>query len=136
MKKYLFSVHTNVSSKHSIKLCIAFYTDIYIYTGQFWNIPITVNDNGGVFSVIEINEAQSSNYRFFISTHVLQTYDGTLRSCYYAFYSERSVIEGISIIEGTYTHYQTDSLFDTTFNYSRFDNEKCKCEFQNTFKIC
>ena len=103
-----------------MKLYIVFYTDVCIYTGQFWNIPIIVND--GIFSRIEINETESSNYRSFNSISIPQTYDGTQRVCYYASYI------GTSAVEGTYTQYQTDSLFDTAFTYSQFDNEKCKCK--------
>ena len=121
-KIYIFVCTHKCSSEHSIKLCIAFYIDFCIYTGQFWNIPIRVNDNGGVFSVIEINETQSSNYQSFISISAPQTYDGTHRVCYYV------PCSGTSVIEGTYTQYRTDSLFDTTFSYSQFDNGNCKCK--------
>ena len=108
-----------------MKLYIVSYIDVCIYTGQFWNIPIRASD--GFFSRIEINERESSNYRSFISFRSPQTYDGTHRVCYYAFYIDTSVIEG------TYTQYRTDSLFDTAFSYSQFDNEKCKCELKLFF---
>ena len=107
-----------------MKLYIVFYTNVCVYTGQFWNIPIRVND--GIFSMIEINETESSNYRSFNAISIPQTYDGTHRVCYYA---------GKSAVEGTYTQYQTDSLFDTAFTYTQFDNEKCKCELKLFFHV-
>ena len=82
--------------------------------------------------MIEIIEAQSSNYQSFIFLHALQTYDGTHRVCYYV------PCSGTSVIEGTYTQYQTDCLFGTAFSFSQFDNGKCKCKlklFLNTFAI-
>ena len=84
-----------------------------IYTGQFWNIPITVTNTGSVIHVIEIS---GNNPRSFFTIRQGQTYDGTRRVCYY----------GFSTIEGTFTQYKTKSLFATNYAYTRFDDKKCK----------
>ena len=84
-----------------------------ICTGQFWNVPITVIDIGGV-----INDVTVNGRRFFTIRND-NTYDGTNKVCYYV---PSSVTNHI---EGSYDQYVTNSLFATSYTYTLFDDGRC-----------
>ena len=64
-----------------------------------------------------------------VHTHMYRTYFLVTGPCYYAGSaqggrtSERE--ENESVIEGRYTDYKVNGLFDENFVYSRFENERC-----------
>ena len=104
-------------------------THIYIFcTGQFWNIPITVSETDGVPNVQLYNTGHES-YRKFTAIFLPLVWDRSATSCYYAGDSqggpERSRNPVNSVIEGHYSQYIMEGLFDTEFLYNRFDDSAC-----------
>ena len=97
-------------------------------TGQFWNIPIRVSEVKGS-TYIEVHEVGNSQYRRFLLSPHLLTWDNTKKKCYYAGNihgaAEFNRDPSQSAIEGSHTQYQTSSFFDTTFYYRRFDDGLC-----------
>lgn len=92
--------------------------------GQFWNIPITVTDVAGT-PYIELYDEGHDRHRIFPAFFYDLVWDHSYDGCYYAGNSqggpERSRDPINSVIEGTYSNYIMDGLFDTEFEYDRFD---------------
>ena len=78
---------------------------------------------------MDVNDEQSNNYRRFKVTPYHLTWDHSDIECYYAGNvqagSEIDNDPKKSVIEGTYTQYQTSSLFATDFVYKQFNDDNC-----------
>ena len=101
---------------------------MFISSAQFWNIPITfVKREGNVF--VKIYESDDSRHRLIPADLVHQTWDHTPAPCYYVGDSQggpshsRDPTE--SVIQGRLSHYETSSLFATSFYYSQFEDSFC-----------
>ena len=96
--------------------------------GQFWNIPIAAEVDGGENFVILFNST-SPQYRRIPAELESLTWDHTLAPCYYVGDSqggpESSNDPRESVIEGSVAWYETSSLFGTAFFYSKFDESQC-----------
>ena len=97
-------------------------------TGQFWNIPITITE-GDDGPYIEIYSPGADNYRRMHALEYGLTWDHSRKLCYYVGNSqggaERSHNQAESVIQGYQSHYQTAGLFETSFEYERFDEGVC-----------
>ena len=80
---------------------------------------MNVDGSEGVFGVIEVNEMQTNKYRQIPVIRGEVTFDGTRHVCYYPSMK-------IGVTEGNNSQYQTDSLFATNFDYTIFNDKKCK----------
>ena len=80
-------------------------------------------------SYIEVYEPGHKSYRNFPVFFYNLVWDQSADGCYYAGDSqggpERSRDPINSVIEGDYTQYITDGLFDTEFTYNHFDDTTC-----------
>ncbi|CAI8024285.1 hypothetical protein GBAR_LOCUS14114 [Geodia barretti] len=98
--------------------------------GQFWNIPISVGDLDSDSSPdIELYQPGHPSYRHFPALFYHLVWDLSDDGCYYVGNSQggpegsRDPIN--SVIEGSYSQYIVDGLFDTEFEYERFDENAC-----------
>ena len=97
--------------------------------GQFWNIPIAVTDVEGS-PHIHLYELGHESYRIFPAVFYDLVWDLSDDGCYYAGNSqggpERTRDPINSVIEGSYSQYVMDGLFDTEYMYDRFEeNTAC-----------
>ena len=99
-----------------------------LHAGQFWNIPILVSSVNGE-SYIEIYDPSHDKYRRFPAEFYVLVWDRSYGNCYYAGNSQGGPERGHnpveSVIEGVYTQYTTDGLFETDFQYKQFDDDRC-----------
>ena len=116
-------------------------THYYISTGQFWNIPITFEPYNGtdldtpdgfiLDNLYEITiDHPSAPPRTFVSELYHRTWEGTRAPCYYAGSSQGGPLNEFdaprdSVIQGRYSDYRVDGLYETDFSYSRFDSSLC-----------
>ena len=100
----------------------------HFFAGQFWNIPITVSEKDGV-SNVQVYYRGYKSYRNFAAVFLPLVWDHSATGCYYAGDSqggpERNNNPVNSVIEGHYSQYIMDGLFDTEFLYNRFDDSAC-----------
>ena len=98
-----------------------------LIVGQFWNIPISVDDVDSDGSP-DIQPGHSS-YRHFPALFYHLVWDLSEDGCYYVGNSqggsERSHDPINSVTEGSYPQYIVDGLFDTEFAYERFEESAC-----------
>ena len=107
---------------------VMFIISLYTYTGQFWNVPISVTDSAGVY-YIDVHKPGDTNYRHIPTIEYGMTWDHAPKPCYYAGNSqggpERSKHPQESVIEGSYKDYETAGLFATDFKYKVFKDGVC-----------
>ena len=113
------------------------------YTGQFWNIPITIRPYVYTGSDPDISEGfDLENLYEFTVDHpdepprrfVGDLYDRTwayrTSPCYYVGNFQGGPLSEFespsdSVIQGRYTHYRVRGLHDTEFMYTRFEQDLC-----------
>lgn len=107
------------------------------YTGQFWNIPIDVTLYNGPAADADIGQRYmiqvshpESDPRIFTGLLAPYTWEHDRTNCFYAGNRQGGTIQEVedpndSVIEGSYTDYQTDAGFSTAFKFSHFDEERC-----------
>ena len=131
-------VYTDMHVCHAMSTihipCTQTYTTSYnIFikiTGQFWDVPISINSSteDGVF--VDINDSDAPNHRHIPARKYSLTWDHFHQTCYYVGNSqggpEKSRDQNESVIEGSYKDYETSGLFDTDFLYERFEDGICK----------
>ena len=110
------------------------HTNLYLFAhshaGQFWDVPISINSSAedGVF--VDINDIDAPNYRHIPARKHSLTWDHFHQTCYYVGNSqggpEKSRNQEESVIEGSYTDYETSGLFDTGFLHEQFEDGICK----------
>ena len=87
---------------------------------------MTVSERDGM-SYIEVYDSGHESYRNFPALYYALEWDHSATGCYYAGDSqggpERSHNPINSVIEGHYSQYTMDELFDTEFLYGRFDDD-------------
>ena len=104
--------------------------------GQFWNVPVEVEEYEGAFNgdmrdnVYKITiEREGAPRRHFLGLKQDVKWDFQSGTCYYVGNVQGGVIgEDLNsdpVIEGDYTEYTMDSLFDTEYNHTRFDQDLC-----------
>lgn len=98
--------------------------------GQFWNVPVAISSTPSGQFFVDVNSPQASNHRRFPARRYSMTWDHHHKTCYYAGNSqggpEASRNQNESVIEGSYTDYQTGGLFDTQFKFEKFKDEVCR----------
>lgn len=101
---------------------------MYFVLGQFWNIPIIpikINED----TYIEMYAPGHAKYRLIPAVFNDLVWDHSNDGCYYVGDSqggpEKSRDSIQSVIEGDYTQYVTNELFNTSFRYKRFDDKRC-----------
>ena len=78
---------------------------------------------------VQVYEAGHESYRNFPAIFYPLVWDRSATGCYYAGDSQggpetsRNPIN--SVIEGHYSHYTMDGLFDTEFRYGQFEDSSC-----------
>ena len=104
---------------------------LILYTGQFWNIPITVTE-GDDGPYVEIYSLGADNTAAYIPAFEYSlTWDHSQKPCYYVRDSqggpERFYNQVESVIQGYQSQYQTAGLlnFETSFIYEMFDETVC-----------
>ena len=107
------------------------------HLGQFWNVPVDVTENTGLFNGVIRNDDYiiTVNYpgsppRCFITLGYSVTWEFERRPCLYAGNHQAGPPQEIldpndSVIEGTYRDYEVDSLFSPDFGFSHFDESNC-----------
>lgn len=121
-----------------ITTLLYYYVDYYCCAGQFWNIPVTISPIAPLTSntlpspYILTLSPPSSPPRQFLARLYVNTWDKRDVQCYYAGSSQGGPLGELesphlrdSVIEGRYTHYIMDGLFETEFQYTRFDTREC-----------
>ena len=106
-------------------------------TGQFWNVPVDVRENTGLYDgalqdddyIITVNYPGSPP-RSFIGLAFSVTWELGQRPCLYVGNSQagplgETVDPNDSVIEGTYQDYEVSSLFSSDFVFSRFNKSHC-----------
>ena len=123
-------------------MCIAFMLCLY-YTlqlqppGQFWNVPVTVEEFTGEFG----DEQRDDDYiitvrypgappRSFVGIESSVTWELERRPCYFVGSVQAGPLAEVSepndsVIEGVYGDYIIESLFATSYTYSHFLEGRC-----------
>ena len=105
----------------------------FSHSAQFWNIPITIAEEGERVYLVLFNFS-SPHYRRIPALLEQVTWDHTQAPCYYVGDSqggpELSNDPRESVIEGGLVQYQTSSLFGTSFFYSKFEESQCSAHTQ------
>lgn len=110
-----------------------------VITGQFWNIPVTVEQftTGSQdpyflqeeLYAITLHPAGAAQ-RTFVAELYDQTWDYSREICFYAGSIQGGPVREITepndpVIQGSYRDYSVASLFDTDFVYSQFNVALC-----------
>lgn len=106
-----------------------------LFPGQFWNIPVTVEEYTGNFNgvarpddyYITIYHPDSAP-RSFVGLKTNVTWEFESKTCYYVGNQQAgrlAEVPGGPIVEGTYEDYRVTSLFATSYLYSRFIEANC-----------
>ena len=105
--------------------------------GQFWNVPIEVEEYDGDFrgsaradDYIVTVRYPGSEPRSFVGLLYSVTWEHERRPCIYAGDSQAGSSNEVdtpndSVIEGKYTDYEVASRFATDFVYSHFEESHC-----------
>lgn len=121
---------------------LCFLVSYFFWTiGQFWNVPFSVEDyvgdrgflNPNYRAIIVTYRPGSDNSRQFVSLLEPRSWDRTKQPCLYSGNRQGGPIGDIdsdpndSVIEGTYTDYIVNGLFESGCIYcSMFDNDQCQ----------
>ena len=108
---------------------------LFIHIAQFWNVPVELSSFTGdtpddyEYYTVTVTPADGDTRQFVGFTYDV-TWDFTNTPCIYAG-NQQGGIDGNflgssdSVIEGHYTQYIVDSLFDTEFNFTQFNSSQC-----------
>ena len=110
-----------------------YYYDVPYLLGQFWGVPFKlVPTNGGNYTITMYPPGAARN-----RTMLAQVYHSTWTQMGVAAITRSSCLfvgarqadtwpsNSDSVIEGTWEDYRTDSLFDTTWTYTRYREQIC-----------
>ena len=105
--------------------------------GQFWNVPVTVEEFAGQFG----GEQRDDDYvitvrylgtppRSFVGIYHPVTWELEKRPCYFVGSGQAGPVAEVSdpndsVIEGVYSDYIVESLFTTSYTYSHFLEDRC-----------
>lgn len=106
-----------------------------ICIAQFWNVPVELQQyNGSVpddlnYYVVKVTPADG-DVREFVGHLYDVSWDFTPIPCIYAGNRNAGPVYEFddpndSVIEGNYTEYEVNSLFDTQFTYRQFEDSRC-----------
>lgn len=108
---------------------------IFLHTGQFWNVPVTVEEHTGFFNGQDREDDYNitvhypgTEARSFVGLKLELTWEFEERVCYYVGNRQGGVLAEVTggpVIEGEYTDYKVTSIFATSFTYSHFDEDQC-----------
>ena len=112
-------------------------------TGQFWNVPVSIHkytymgdeelylDIDQLY-VVTVTNPNTGSTRRFIAEFGGQVWDLSNKDCLYAGNIQGGRLGDIddasvsdSVVEGRYSQYIVDGLFDHDFDYFRFNAEIC-----------
>ena len=107
-----------------------------ISAGQFWNVPATVVEYIGPFNGVERDDDYNITLHYgnadrsFVGLKMDMTWEFERRTCYYVGNTQGGTLaeleDSSSVIEGIYTDYKVDSLFETNFSpFSQFMEGYC-----------
>lgn len=115
--------------------CHTFPSKIFCILGQFWNIPVNFTEFLGSVPVgynpdrkrYTVTVApESSLPRSFVGEFLHLLWDKTESPCLYAGNAQGGPSQidtrSQSIIEGNYRNYIVDGIFETSYEYSKFDH--------------
>ena len=110
---------------------------MYVYAGQFWNIPVSYTTFNGTLSddyasadirLVTVRPPNSP-VRNFLAERFGRTWTNDPGPCFYAGNGQGGPYGGVgpddSVIQGRYTDYQVDGLFATEFIYQEFEDDRC-----------
>ena len=120
---------------------LSFSLSLFLFLGQFWNVPVTAQEFTGLFE----NEMRNDDYvitvrypggtpRRFIGMLSDVTWEFEKRPCYFVGNGQGGKLSreevappdpNDSVIEGHYSDYAVDFLFSTGYKYSRFNDDRC-----------
>jgi len=98
--------------------------------GQFWNIPVGVNDfqpdDSEPYYIVDVNPFNAASRTFVALLNDLPKHVSPL-SCLQVGNSQGGATDRFSdpndsVIEGTFDDYEVADLFNTTFTFSRFSS--------------
>lgn len=109
--------------------------------GQFWNVPVTVEEFTGLFDnvqrsddyVITVRHPKTPS-RSFVGLESAVTWEMERRPCYFVGNGQGGKLSedevappdpNDSVIQGRYIDYIVESLFATKYDYSRFNEDFC-----------
>ena len=109
---------------------------MYIYAGQFWNIPINVVQytqpiDGVVRSdTYTITVNHPGQRRQFVGFLYPLTWEFEENQCLYVGNGQGGPIDEVDdpnapVLYGDYTDYKVDSIFGTEFDYGHFQSSRC-----------
>ena len=119
------------------------YVHTRLSTGQFWNIPVSISPMTTTTPASLTLDSLPPPYiltlspplsrpRQFIARLYSNTWDKRGRECFYAGSAQGGPLGELespqlrdSVIEGRYTDYRVNTLFDTEFTYTQFNSREC-----------
>ena len=94
------------------------------HTGQFWNTPVEIKAIERKRAIIgrryQVIVNSSDHLREFTGSYYPITWDQQKTPCLYA-----GTQDGSPVIEGKFTDYEGEELFDPHFSYSQFKENQC-----------
>ena len=107
--------------------------DVPYLIGQFWGVPFKlVPTSGRNYTITMYPPGAGRNRTMFASAHgSTWTQNGVpaipSSSCLFVGSAQAAAFpsDSDSVIEGTWEDYRTDSLFDTTWKYTRYREQIC-----------
>ena len=94
------------------------------HTGQFWNTPVEIKAIERKRAIIgrkyQVIVHSSDHLREFTGSYYPITWDQQKTPCLYA-----GTQDGSPVIEGKFTDYEGEELFDPHFSYSQFKENQC-----------
>ena len=119
-------------------ICACVQYDLVPVAGQFWNIPVDILEYNGNYSkpvnstylVTVDHPDHSSPPRSFIAELHPATWDRKRIQCLFAGNAQGGSINEVDVpndhvIEGIYSDYEVSGLFETDFQYNKFEDDKC-----------
>ena len=115
-----------------------------MYIGQFWNVPVIAEPYNGTvvdsypgfennYYVVTVSHPDSPVRQFpaFFWPRSWEIVRGEYQPCLYAGSRQAGKTDEIEeygdpVIEGYYLDYIVDGPFDTKFQYSRFEDNRCR----------
>ena len=113
-------------------LAMFYYVVLYLL-GQFWGVPFKlVPTNGGNYNITMYPPGAARNRTMFAQVHETTWTQMAVpaiprSSCLFVGSQQAGAwpSDYDSVIEGTWADYRTDSLFDTTWTYTRYREQIC-----------
>lgn len=122
----------------TVSRCLIFQTLSFVFSGQFWNVPISVSEYTGPVRddtetnrfEIKVTHPDFSGERRFTGILTDSNWEFKKTPCFYVGDQQGGPVYEVddpndSVIEGQYDEYVIDGAFETTFKYSKFDSSRC-----------